>query len=388
MAALIREWIMHSFSFILKLLALVIPKQKNLVLFGAHNGRRFSDNPAVLYSHILKHDAALRAVWLTNEDDVIKKVKAINGEVYKRRSIRGIYLSLICQVYITSHNVKDVLMYIPIKKTPRHIYLHHGIPLRKGWLSVADADKKSIRSTMDKINTTNHMIAPSRFAAEMQNKLLPIGLAHFALTGLPRNDVFFSQQFDRDAFKEKHGLSNFDKIVLYAPTWRPWGSTDFFPFEDFSMDMLKAYLAKQNMCLLLRPHHVDLNCKGNKSLWDSISDDENIRLVTHDIIPEVNEICKIADGLITDYSSLYFDYLIINRPIIFLDYDYDRYNSDIGFYEEYHNITFGERPKSQKAFMDSLQNIKDGKDLFYKERSELRNRFYDNLDGKSIRTCY
>jgi len=379
----LRDIFMNVFSFLLGTKALILPKQKGLILFGAHNGNRFSDNPAVLYQHVLKNNKELRPVWLTNNNDVIDQVKKLGGEAYKRRSLKGIWLSLITPIYITSHNVKDVLMYIPFKKTPKHIYLHHGIPLRKGWLDLKDAPKKSKKSSLDKIESSNYMIAPSKYAAEQQNKLLPIGINHFAITGLPRNDIFFDNSFDVEKFKRRFELNDFNKVVLYGPTWRPWGATQFFPFADYKIDELVAFLQKENICLVLRPHHVDLKSTDNKDFWESIRGINNIKLITHDLCPDVNEMCMISDALITDYSSMYYDYLIQDKPVVFLIYDYDRYNKEIGFYPDFQKITHGHKPDSQQSFIQALLEISEGKDTFAKERNDLKDRFYLNLDGNS-----
>ncbi len=377
----IREVVMNTFAFFLKVLALIIPKQKKLILFGAHNGTRFSDNPAVLFKYILNTHKELQPVWLTNSDQVIDQVKKIGGKVYKRRSSKGIWLSLRTSLYISSHNIKDVLMYIPLQKKPKHIYLHHGIPLRKGWLNIKDAPKKSIQSTYNKINASNYMIAPSAFAAEQQNKLLPIGVEHFVFTGLPRNDVFFDKNFDKDDLKTQFGLSGFDKVVLYGPTWRPWGATQFFPFEDYDLASLKRFLEEQNMCLVLRPHHVDLNNDTNADFWKSVETVKHIKLITHDICSDVNHLCMISDALITDYSSMYYDYLIQDKPVIFLVYDFEKYNTEIGFYPDFLNITHGHKPKDQASFLTSLLEVSEGKDSYRDKRNQLKNKFYDHLDG-------
>ena len=379
----IREVAMLSFSFLLKITSLVTPKRKNLVLFGAHNGNRFSDNSAILYSYILENCPDLIAVWLTNNDQVISEVKSIGGEAYKRRSIKGIYLSLTASAYFTSHSIKDVLMFVPINKRPKHIYLHHGIPLRKGWLNIDKAPKKSIRSTNAKIRATNYMIAPSKFAAEQQNKLLPIGLDKFAYTGLPRNDIFFDSSFDKISFKKKYDLDTFTKVILYAPTWRPWGATQFFPFSDYSLEQLSNFLQEKNICIVLRPHHVDLNGPSNANFWNSIKDHKNIKLITHETCANVNNLCMVSDALITDYSSIYYDYLIQDKPVVFLCYDFERYNAEIGFYSDFNDIAIGYKPNSQKLFLKALQDISMDMDLYNEGRNKLTDKFYLHLDGNS-----
>lgn len=374
---------MYSFSYVLATLALIIPKKKNLVLFGAFNGNFFGDNAAFLFRHMLKEHRDLHIVWLTNSPEVIQQVRKLGAEAYRRRSLRGIWLTLIAPIYLTTHSVKDVLMYIPFRKRPKHVYLHHGIPLIKGWLDRKEAPKKAVRSTYEKIRATNYMIAPSHFAATQQNHLIPIGLDHFKITGLPRNDTFFDPSFQPETQKEKFGLTGFQKIILYAPTWRPWGATQFFPFPDVDLPTIHRFLAERRLVMILRPHHVDLNSRENQSFWEQVKELPHFRIIDHRLCPDVNILCRLSDALITDYSSLYYDYLLCDRPVIFLDYDFERYNREIGFYCNYREIAIGAKPKTQEAFSQVLADVTEGIDPLRERRQAFKNQFYEIADGHS-----
>ncbi len=383
MKAWFRDLVMYSFSAFLSILALLIPKSKKLVLLGAFAGKRFADNSALVFEKIKEEHHDLQAVWLTNNRQIVQAITKNGGEAYLRRSVRGIWLSLRTSIYLTSHGIKDVLMYVPMFKRPKHIYLHHGIPLRKGWFDLKNAPKKSIRSSKQKINCTHFMIAPSTFAASQQNQLLPIGLEKFAYTGLPRNDIFFDETFDPNGFKDSLGINQEHKLILYCPTWRPWAATRFFPFKDLELEKLNSWLTKNNTLILLRPHHVDLNSSSNAVFWKKVEQLDSMKLLSHDICPNVNHLARISDALITDYSSMYYDYLLLEKPVVFLPYDVERYESEIGFYPNYHEITYGDKPKNQTEFLQTLQDITEGKDNHSAKRNALKDKFYDVLDGQS-----
>ena len=380
----LRGFVMYTFAFVLKIIALLLPKVRNQVLFGSSNGKRFSDNSAVLFKYILDNHPDLKVIWLTNSEKVIEEVTKAGGVAFKRRSIMGVWKTLVSPIYITSHSIKDVTMFIPLLKRPKHIYLHHGIPMRRGWFDIKGASPKSMKSTKNKIRVSNHMIAPSIFAAKDQNKLIPIGIEKFEITGLPRTDVFFNKDFDQYKFKQKYALESFDKLILYAPTWRPWGTTQFFPFQDLDFEQLETFLNESNSCIILRPHHIDLERKENASFWKKIRSSSRMKIINHDICQDVNKLCIIADALITDYSSIYYDFLILDKPVVFIPYDYKRYNKEIGFYQEYEKITIGSKPESQLDFIKVLKDeIIDGNDTFGLERNRLKEKFYQHLDGQS-----
>ncbi len=376
---LFRTFLMETLSILLASLAAITPKKKGLILLGAFNGEHFGDNAAFVFSKA-QTNKDIEAIWLTNSKKVVKEIQQQGGKVLLRRSLKGIWMSLRAPVIASTHSIKDVLMFVPFKGFPHFVYLHHGIPMRKGWLHLKNAPPKARQAILQKNRKAYAMIAPSLYAAEIQNKMYPAGLEKYKITGLPRNDVFFTKK--ADSVKKKLHIPPNKKIILYAPTWRPWGATTFFPFPDFSANELNIFLKENALFLLLRPHHLDLNHEENKTFWQSVKEIENVQIITHDDCADINILALISEVLITDYSSLYFDYLLLDRPSIFLDYDLKKYESEIGFYVNYLEITIGPHPKSWETFKTELL-LQLRKDPHKKERQELLQKFHLYRDGKA-----
>ncbi len=376
---LFRTFLMETLSITLALLAVIIPKKKGLILLGAFNGDHFGDNAAFVFSKA-QTQKNVQVIWLSNSKKVVKEIQQQGGKALLRRSLKGIWMSLRAPVIASSHSIKDVLMFIPFKGFPHFVYLHHGIPMRKGWLHLKNAPPKARQAILQKTRKAQAMIAPSRYAAEIQNKMYPAGLEKYKITGLPRNDVFFTKK--AAAVKKELHIDPNKKIILYAPTWRPWGATTFFPFPDFSARQLDAFLKENNLFLLLRPHHLDLNHEENKAFWQSAKKMDDARIITHAECADINILALISDVLITDYSSLYFDYLLLDRPTIFLDYDLKKYESEIGFYINYPEIAIGPHPKTWETFKtEILLQLK--KDPHQKKRQELLQKFHRYRDGNA-----
>lgn len=371
---------MESVSLFLKIMALIIPKRKGLILFGSFSAERFGDNSATLYNFIRENNPELKAYWMTNSEEVVNAIKRIGGTVLKRRTFWGIWMSLRAEVVVSSHGVKDAILFEPIFHKPKLIYLGHGIPLKKGWVSITNIPAKFKRASFKKIKSSAFMISSSEFSAQLQNGFLPIGKDKIKVTGLPRNDILF--ELDKKTIKNKFKLKKFKYVILYAPTFRNWELTRFFPFEDYNIKQLNHFCELHEVCFILRPHHSDLK-KMNTNFWNELNTSLNLSIITTDKCSNVNELLLVSDCLITDYSSIYFDYLLMDRPIVFIPYDFERYKNEHGFLVNYDTITPGSKPKKMQTLLMNLKQIIDGIDEFKELRNELKNKIHKYQDSNA-----
>ncbi len=376
----IRQIVMESFSLFLKIMALIIPKQKGLILFGSFSAERFGDNSAALFSYIHKNHPELIAIWMTNNNQVVKEIEQLGESVLKRRSFRGIWLSLRAEIVVSSHGVKDAIMFEPFSHRPKLIYLGHGIPLKKGWIGIEDIPIKFKKASLKKIKSSFFMISSSEFSAQLQNDFLPIGKNKIMITGLPRNDILF--KLDKYTIQKKYSLNKFKHVIFYAPTFRNWELTRFFPFEDYNIKQLNEFCELNETCFILRPHHNDLK-HMHTDFWKKIKESSNFKIITHEKCSNVNELLVASDCLITDYSSIFFDYLLLDRPIIFLPYDLERYTMEHGFLIDYDSITSGHQPKNQQELIIDLEQIIYGKDKYSGLRNELKNKIHKYHDASA-----
>jgi CDP-glycerol glycerophosphotransferase len=156
------------------------------------------------------------------------------------------------------------------------------------------------------------------------------------------------------------------KNILYAPTWRPTSGVRLFPFEDFSRDTLADFLTINKINIFIRSH---------PNFEDEIDAEllklPNIYLFSGKIYPEIMDYLNVFDLLITDYSSIYFDYLLLDRPIVFLPYDYDQYNEEIGFAVLYKEFTPGDKSLNMKDFLCAIEKPLNGNDAYINERNRI-----------------
>ena len=158
------------------------------------------------------------------------------------------------------------------------------------------------------------------------------------------------------------------------PTFRD-SESEFF--NVISLDELDAFLERQHMirCAKLHPK------SKLKKEFEEI-EKKNIVIIKADTDPYV--FVSMSDALITDYSSIYFDYLFLDKPIIFFDYDLDAYLSESrDMYFKYEDVTPGVKAVNQMQLESALLDIRNGNDRYAKQRKELQIKMYDHIHEPS-----
>ena len=227
-----------------------------------------------------------------------------------------------------------------------------------------------------------YMISNSSKMQDVFKESFNIKDRQFRVLGQPRNDALLNPN-SLDSLTGLYGndLPFFKKTILYAPTWRINEDVELFPFSDFNLDEIEGYLEKNEIMIFIRYHS-----QSFKESKDSFFT-PHIRYLNDDKINDIMAILNIFDLLITDYSSIYFDYMLLERPIIFLPYDYEQYCVDSGLNFDYFDITPGAKPKTQKEFLDSIQEAFFGMDLYKEKRSEVNLRF-NEIKKDNCNNCW
>src|SRR5699024_5026618 len=142
--------------------------------------------------------------------------------------------------------------------------------------------------------------------------------------------------------------------VLYAPTWRPYGSVEFFPFDDQGIAAIQAFLEKNNIHVWLRVHP-----RFEQELPNELLCASNIGLFGSAQCEDINCCLRCFDALITDYSSIYFDFLLLHRPVLFFDYDKRKYDKHVGLFDDYEDTKSAPSTRSAEQFFSQLMEIKN-----------------------------
>lgn len=307
-------------------------RDQNLWTFDAWSGIRYSDNPRALYEYVLAHEPSIRAVWITNSTDVYQRLKSEGKPVAMRYTKEGQQIQKDSGVFFCTHGrlnnaSEGDLRYM---NGIRYVNLWHGVPFKQ----VGDDERALIvkQTWWKKIKTrirkcivpwefiTGEMVCGSPFFKPFLQSAFG---KYFNLinTPEPRLDKLVSPTPDSITTELNLQFENPLKI-LYMPTFRDTNFGKFNPFEmaGFNRERLEKMLKSQNMVLLYKGHFLDQQ-NGVTHI------DERIRVVGDTDYDDLYTFIKDVDVLITDYSSIYFDFLCLRKPMILFPFDYSDYSA-------------------------------------------------------------
>jgi len=378
-------------KFILRLEPLLKIDSKRII-FGAMNGRFYGDNSRYLYEWILKHERDLKPVWFTSSKRVYQRLKKEGKPVIKYNSLKGLYFLMKTPLACFTNSAKDIFFDIDLlPKRLKLIALRHGRSVKRVRFARKKdkIGKKEIESRLKEGKKILFAISTSSLVSDMQEECLQIGKDKHIITGYPRNDSLLTTPTPVQAKKFRQNFlknKKYKKVVLYAPSWRHGReATQFFPFPDFNLGELSNFLKKKNIAVLLRPHINDLLKyeEINSFIKYLASSSPNIILATHKEEADPYKILPFVDLLITDYSAIYHDFLLFNRPIILIPYDYKNFLKQNGFLYNYKKLAPGPLIYTQEDLIQEIDKLFSGKDSHLSKRKKLGKLIYQQQDTNS-----
>ena len=370
-----------TFNIIMSYLSMLSIRSKKIYVFGAWEGNKFSDNSKSLYIEALK-DKNILAVWITKNKIIYDAMKAKGFKVHMHNSFKGVYYQLRASVYFTCMKRSDVVQELMGNAT--RINLWHGVGLKKILFDdkITHFKSKATKARiMRMINylpyiRKDYVISTSDKISEIFTSAFRRKRENILQLGQPRNDVFFDDSLETEILPFKNGA---EKIILYMPTHRNFGKKKMFMKDILDLKILNEFCSKNNTIFIIKKHY----CHYNEI--EELSELNYLKDVTQ-IEYDPQQLLKHADILITDYSSCYVDYLLLDRPVIFYNYDHDDYVlNDRDLYFDYNTTTPGEKVKDFKGLYTALKHIVvDGIDPFQEKREVIKNIFYSKDNQKKV----
>lgn len=345
--------------------SMFVPKNKKLCVFGAWLGEKFSDNTKALFIEAQKRKN-LRCVWISKDDGVVREVRDLGYEAYHWTSLKGIWVQLRAKYALVTNGISD-LKHAFLGRAI-FINLWHGIPLKKiGYDDVYECNWDSAgRKLRDKIIGIplgkEYVVATSTTIAKIYESAFRRPSQYILCLGQPRNDVLF-KPYEKNRFYGK-------KIILYAPTHRKEGKEPISLSELFPLEQLQEFCVKHDVYFVVKKHFYHKNEKEYLEKYDRVIDVTSEQIDTQVLLLE-------TDILITDYSSIYLDYMLLERPMLFYNYDYERYlENDRQMYFSYDQVTPGEKVQTGTQVIAALDDILKGKRFDAVKRQEIYDLFY------------
>jgi CDP-glycerol glycerophosphotransferase (TagB/SpsB family) len=340
----------------------------------------FSGNERAIFERV-KNDASIRKVVLTRGKSV--DVDGINVDVVPLESPEGQHLLMRCGVILIKHNVAVNAVHPVSAELHNIIQVWHGIPFKR--IAYASEDFKHM---LDRAATEQSqyraVIASSRVdSLAMAAAFFPLTIAQVWNTGLPRND-FILQPEDALAsdmaaelaeLRERVGSR---RLVLFMPTFRNAQAEGYYQFEPHEIEWLGRWLADNNCVLGLREHMADsARVYGSQLAELPILDLSDARVVHPELL------YRVADVLITDYSSTFIDYMLTGKPAVSFAFDLESYEIERGGFYDLDQVFPGPIAQDFEQLRHVLEGIFDAApDPTYALKRGL---LHDYVDGESSR---
>lgn len=349
------------------------PSPECWVFSSVHN-RTFNYNSSYLFLYVKEHCPEIHPYYVMNDDKKREELGEKYGKEYflDGKTMAGIRKILSCKVWFTS--TAPPLYGVGFRKKYVILNLWHGIPLKKigmeqknlSWFTRKYYKYLFADNYEGVITTSSHLV-------HIMSRSFLVEPERIKVWGQPRNDVLFSSNSEGKGLEEVFSgeLPPYEKVVLYAPTFRDHEPTQLFPFQDMDRECLCQWLEEKKIFLCIRLHLYDQT--GYQWIQELDRTGSRIRFLNEDRTVDIMEALKEFDLLITDYSSIYMDYLLTGKPILFLPYDQEAYLKERGMNFPYDQVTPGPKPKTFQEFLNSMEDLLYNHDGYVRQRESVNN---------------
>ena len=355
-----------------------MPIRHDWVFIESFFGKSYSDSPKYLYEYLQKtRGDKYRYIWVLNKKSPALE-KTGKHTTCKMNSLRYVYYAS-----RAGYRIFNVRQPAWCKKRPGVVFLEtwHGTPLKK-----LAFDMDDITSASQNHKTLfyqhgrewNYLISANRFSTDVFERAFVFNRDKILEYGYPRNDILYAENKDEIAaeVKKELGIPEGKRVILYAPTWRDNQFYDKGKYKftlAMDLDRMRKEFSEDTV-ILLRTHYYIADILDLSEYEGFVYNGSQYE--------DISRLYLASDICITDYSSVFFDYANLKRPILFFVYDYDEYADEIrGLYIDMEKELPGPILHDNDALVDALHNM-DAINETYKERyEEFYERFCSVDDG-------
>lgn len=359
----------------------VLPADQKLVVFESFLGKQYSCNPRAIYEYLQSHHPEYKMYWSVDKRHT-SQFEGAGIPYLKRFSLSWLLKMTRARYWVTNSRLP---LWIPKPKHTVYLQTWHGTPLKKLAADMKEVHMPGTTTESYKENfhaessKWDYLISPNAYSSEIFARAFNVDTSKILETGYPRNDLLYNgnNRDTIDSLKRKLGIPSEKKIILYAPTWRDdeFYGKGKYKFEiKLDLNRLKQELGDEYV-ILLRLHYLiseNLDLSAYQGFAYNLSSYEDI-----------SHLYLISDLLITDYSSVFFDYANLKRPMLFYVYDIENYRDKLrGFYFDFETNAPGSLVKTSDEIIDSIKAIESENTV---EMNRFHERFCALEDGQATR---
>ncbi len=318
------------YRIVIGVLRLFVHADKKTILFNSFYGSSYNDSTRVIYEKMTRDQRfkGYRMYWLI--DDFSKMPEVDPRFLVRDNSVAHVYYLLKAKYWVSNSTI-ELVRQVSVPRAG-HVYINtwHGIPLK--YLGGDELEQNFATKWFSQVQF-DYLCACNDYDGQIFAHIFPRSAQQIHQVGLPRNESLqqkFTQQ-QVTALKQKLGVPLDKKVVLYGPTFRDF-EVKHYQYKNASLDPTGLDTAtltriKQRYVILNRSHYY---VADNRLSKQPAQDSTFVYDVTD--YPQINDLFQIADILVTDYSSLMFDFAILGKPILLLQADLQVYIKRRGLY--------------------------------------------------------
>ena len=359
-------------------------KQKdNWIIFESFVGRNYSGQPKYIYQYLQKnYGKKYKYIWIVND----KKLE-IDGKHTKVKRFGLKYYYYMTRSKYWVNNMRQPYAF-PKRDSQIMLETWHGTPLKRLVFDMDDvhsANPKYKQIVYKQSRKWDYLLSDNGFSTEVFQSCFMFDKEKILELGYPANDPMYDKNLDVKAaeLKRKIGVPLDKKVLLYAPTWRDdnmYGAGEYKFERALDLNRLHKGFGDEYV-ILLRMHYWVVDQLDLKGLEDFV--------INVSKYSDITDIYLISDICMTDYSSVFFDYANLRRPILFYMYDLEKYRDVLrGFYLDINKDLPGPILTTNDEVVDALKNIDEIKKNYNSKYETFYNRFCHIDDGNAAkRVC-
>lgn len=377
------RWLLYHYRYLkYAFIKMTNKTDSKTVCFKAFNGKSYACSPKAIYEYMLTQEKYkdFKFIWVFKEPEKHSYLEENPNTTIVKDATRD-YMKAMAKSKYWIHNYR-VADHIYPKADQIYVQCWHGTPLKRLGYDIVNSDN-ALNSTDEirfkyKVDAAkfSYILSPSKFASEKfisAWNLKAIGKENCVIEqGYPRNDELFNaKEDDKLRIKKALGIENVDKkIIFYAPTWRDNQHDSKIGYvykTEVDFDKLRDALGDEYI-ILFRAHYLVANS----------FDFEKYSGFVYDVskYDDINDLYIVSDLLVTDYSSVFFDYANLRCPMIFYMYDFEEYKNEMrDFYFDISELP-GPIVKDEDSLIDAINSLED----YQKEYGRKYIAFHDKFN--------
>ena len=389
--------VLRPILFSIYFLSGLIPRNRRRWVFGSWSGKRFADNSAALFEYAAKRkEAGIEIIWISSNRDIVHSLRGRGFKAFHPWSIAGIRTCLTSGIYVYDGLTKDINHWL--SRGARRVLLRHGVGIKKVERAIEQPGHRlyqlfhgtAIQKLFWGYLLPWHLVRPDMTIATSPDHAVQgqtyydITAERVAITGFPRVDRLLTPGDAPEGSKEREVIETINAldnrpVYLYLPTFRDAQAAFEFPLEE-----MQAAAARLGVTILVKLHFVD------RSKHRSFETGKNGNLVLIDAKIDPHLLFSAVDGLISDYSSVTFDFVLTGKPIVFFVPDLDDYlQHSRSFYYEFNDVTPGPKLRNVTELEAALRDVGNTGIGRWREKYEsVLDRFHTFRDAGSSERTY